>query len=73
MDTGIAKHVSQLTDVLKNIPALRPEDVADALIYALGSRPEVQVRTIYDFLIRDRVIFANALPRYSENVFLMEF
>nr|XP_034173678.1 farnesol dehydrogenase-like [Osmia lignaria] len=43
VNTGIAKHVSQLTDVLKRIPALRPEDVADALIYALGSRPEVQI------------------------------
>lgn len=41
--TNIAQNVPQLTDILKKTPALQPEDVADALIYALGTRPEVQI------------------------------
>nr|XP_003705639.2 PREDICTED: dehydrogenase/reductase SDR family member 11-like [Megachile rotundata] len=43
VNTNIAEHAPQLTDILKKIPALEPEDVADALIYALGTRPEVQI------------------------------
>lgn len=41
--TNIAQHTPRLKDVLNKIPALEPEDVADALIYALGTRPEVQI------------------------------
>ncbi|CAD1479988.1 unnamed protein product, partial [Heterotrigona itama] len=42
VDTDIARHSPQVANVLKNVPALRPEDIADAVIYALGTRPEVQ-------------------------------
>lgn len=43
VETDIARHTSTISKTLKNIPALRPEDIADAVIYALGTRPEVQV------------------------------
>ncbi|XP_043528569.1 farnesol dehydrogenase-like isoform X2 [Frieseomelitta varia] len=42
VDTDIARHSPQVANALENVPALRPEDVADAVIYALGTRPEVQ-------------------------------
>lgn len=41
--TNIANHSSEVSKILKQIPALLPEDVADAVIYALGTRPQVQV------------------------------
>ncbi|XP_050477682.1 farnesol dehydrogenase-like isoform X2 [Bombus huntii] len=43
VETDIARHTSTISKTLKNIPALRPEDIADAVIYALGTRPEVQI------------------------------
>lgn len=43
VETDIARHTSTISKTLKNIPALRPEDIADAVIYALGTRLEVQV------------------------------
>ncbi|XP_026675296.1 farnesol dehydrogenase-like isoform X2 [Ceratina calcarata] len=42
--TNIAKHASEVAKILEELPALLPEDVADAVIYALGTRPQVQVR-----------------------------
>ncbi|XP_032683762.1 farnesol dehydrogenase-like [Odontomachus brunneus] len=41
--TEIAKHNVELRDIFDEIPALMPSDVADALIYALATRPEVQI------------------------------
>ena len=46
VDTDIATHSPQVANALRNVPALRPEDVADAVIYALGTRPEVQVSPV---------------------------
>ncbi|XP_017753491.1 PREDICTED: farnesol dehydrogenase-like [Eufriesea mexicana] len=43
VDTNIGSHVPRLVEAFKNIPTLRPEDVADAVIYALSTRPEVQI------------------------------
>ncbi|XP_012165904.1 farnesol dehydrogenase-like isoform X2 [Bombus affinis] len=43
VETDIARHTPTISKTLKNIPALRPEDIADAVIYALGTRPEVQI------------------------------
>ncbi|XP_060811165.1 farnesol dehydrogenase-like isoform X1 [Bombus pascuorum] len=43
VETDIARHTPTISRTLKNIPALRPEDIADAVIYALGTRPEVQI------------------------------
>ncbi|XP_011135636.1 farnesol dehydrogenase isoform X1 [Harpegnathos saltator] len=41
--TEIAKHSAELQELLDEVPALVPNDVADALIYALATRPEVQI------------------------------
>ncbi|XP_011868157.1 PREDICTED: dehydrogenase/reductase SDR family member 11-like, partial [Vollenhovia emeryi] len=30
-------------DFYEKVPTIQPKDVADALIYALGTRPEVQI------------------------------
>lgn len=32
-----------MKDILADVPMILPEDVADAIVYALGTRPEVQV------------------------------
>ncbi|KOX77667.1 hypothetical protein WN51_09332 [Melipona quadrifasciata] len=42
VDTDIATHSPHMSNALKNMLTLRPEDIADAVIYALGTRPEVQ-------------------------------
>ncbi|XP_058805228.1 farnesol dehydrogenase-like [Phymastichus coffea] len=44
--TEISKHCEALKDLFDKIPALDPTDIADALIYALGTRPEVQITEI---------------------------
>ncbi|KAL6261654.1 hypothetical protein P5V15_006742 [Pogonomyrmex californicus] len=41
--TSICEHSEALNNFFDKVPALRPKDVADALIYALGTRPEVQI------------------------------
>lgn len=43
VETGIFKHLSHVTEIIKNMPVLKPEDIASAVIYALSMRPEVQV------------------------------
>lgn len=43
VDTNLATHSPHVSNALKNVPALRPDDIADAVIYALGTRPEVQI------------------------------
>ncbi|XP_076245821.1 farnesol dehydrogenase isoform X2 [Calliopsis andreniformis] len=43
VETNITKHSPEITEVLTKIPRLKPEDIADAVIYALGTRPEVQI------------------------------
>jgi NADP-dependent 3-hydroxy acid dehydrogenase YdfG len=46
--TNIAEGCEEIQQMLEKIPTLKPDDVADALIYALGTRPEVQVRIIVE-------------------------
>lgn len=41
--TNITKRTPNLEGFFDTVQALRPEDVADAVIYALGTRPEVQI------------------------------
>lgn len=41
--TEIAGHTPKLKERIDRMPRLEPEDVADAVIYALGTRPEVQI------------------------------
>lgn len=41
--TEIAKKVEGMKDFFENTPALEPQDVADSVMYALGTRPEVQI------------------------------
>ncbi|KAH0946515.1 hypothetical protein HN011_004292, partial [Eciton burchellii] len=41
--TNIAEGCEEIQQILEKIPTLKPDDVADALIYALGTRPEVQI------------------------------
>lgn len=41
--TEIAKHTPELKETIDRMPSLEPEDVADAVIYALSTRPEVQI------------------------------
>ncbi|KAK2585715.1 hypothetical protein KPH14_010328 [Odynerus spinipes] len=41
--TRIAKDAPYVEDLLEKMPMLLPQDVADALLYALGTRPEVQI------------------------------
>ncbi|XP_012056348.1 PREDICTED: dehydrogenase/reductase SDR family member 11-like [Atta cephalotes] len=35
-----------INDFMQKVPSLQPKDIADALIYALGTRPEVQITQI---------------------------
>jgi len=46
--TNIAEEWKEIQKALEKMPILEPDDVADALIYALGTRPEVQVRMIVE-------------------------
>ncbi|XP_014483128.1 PREDICTED: farnesol dehydrogenase-like [Dinoponera quadriceps] len=41
--TEIAKHTAEKQEFFNKIPSLAPDDIADALIYALSTRPEVQI------------------------------
>ncbi|XP_076678717.1 farnesol dehydrogenase isoform X2 [Andrena cerasifolii] len=41
--TNISKHSQPVAEAMAIIPCLQPEDVADAVMYALGTRPEVQI------------------------------
>lgn len=43
VDTNIADGSPEIKEIVAKIPSLRPEDVADAVIYALGTRHEVQI------------------------------
>ncbi|EZA60597.1 hypothetical protein DMN91_001411 [Ooceraea biroi] len=43
VNTDIAKKWKEMQEVLDKMPSLEPDDIADALIYALGTRPEVQI------------------------------
>ncbi|KAG5332154.1 SDR1 dehydrogenase, partial [Acromyrmex charruanus] len=38
--------IDAINDFMQKIPSLQPKDIADALIYALGTRPEVQITQI---------------------------
>ncbi|XP_001599160.3 farnesol dehydrogenase [Nasonia vitripennis] len=44
--TQITSHTQELKDLFDKEAALDPTDIADALIYALGIRPEVQITEI---------------------------
>ncbi|KAL0116901.1 hypothetical protein PUN28_010046 [Cardiocondyla obscurior] len=44
--TSITAHSETMKDYFEKVPYILPRDIADALIYALGTRPEVQVRSI---------------------------
>ncbi|XP_053970289.1 farnesol dehydrogenase-like [Hylaeus anthracinus] len=41
--SGIATNSPEVDRILAEIPSLQPQDVADGLMYALGTRPEVQI------------------------------
>ncbi|XP_043500005.1 farnesol dehydrogenase-like [Polistes fuscatus] len=41
--TEICGNNTIIKDIVFSVPVLLPEDIADALIYALGTRPEVQI------------------------------
>ncbi|XP_012525487.1 farnesol dehydrogenase [Monomorium pharaonis] len=41
--TNIAAHSETMNELFEKVPTLNPKDIADALIYALGTRPEVQI------------------------------
>jgi len=41
--TGITGHSEAMKDFFDKVPTLQPKDIADALIYALGTRQEVQI------------------------------
>lgn len=43
VETDIFKHSPHVTEIIKNMPILKPEDISSAVIYALNMRPEVQV------------------------------
>lgn len=41
--TRLAKGNQRVEDLMRNMPMLLPQDIADALVYVLGTRPEVQI------------------------------
>ncbi|XP_077260701.1 farnesol dehydrogenase [Temnothorax americanus] len=41
--TNILADSKEMKDFFEKVPTLQPKDIADALIYALGMRPEVQI------------------------------
>ncbi|XP_071561124.1 farnesol dehydrogenase [Temnothorax nylanderi] len=41
--TNILADSKEMKDFFEKVPSLQPKDIADALIYALGTRPEVQI------------------------------
>ncbi|XP_067204210.1 farnesol dehydrogenase-like [Linepithema humile] len=41
--TNITQHAKELYDLFDKMQCIEPEDVANALIYVLGTRPEVQI------------------------------
>ena len=43
VETNISEHSQPVAEVMAMTPCIRPEDVADALMYALGTRPEVHI------------------------------
>ncbi|XP_046466980.1 farnesol dehydrogenase isoform X1 [Neodiprion pinetum] len=51
--TEITSGTPELSNLFERIPTLEPADVADAVAYALGTRPEVQ-RTFFFHFIRFR-------------------
>ncbi|XP_006612524.1 farnesol dehydrogenase-like isoform X2 [Apis dorsata] len=44
VETDLFKHSPHVMEVIKNMPILKAEDIANAVIYALSMRPEVQMR-----------------------------
>ncbi|XP_011697953.1 PREDICTED: dehydrogenase/reductase SDR family member 11-like [Wasmannia auropunctata] len=43
VQTNIFEHSDTMRDFIEKVPTLQPSDIADAVIYALGTRPEVQI------------------------------
>lgn len=43
VETNIASHEPALKDFAKKLISLMPDDVADAVMYALKTRPDVEV------------------------------
>lgn len=43
VNTNLCESFSGLETFFENVKTIKPEDVADAMIYALGTRPEVQI------------------------------
>lgn len=41
--TNIASQSEKMRNIFEKIPFILPEDIVDAIIYALGTRQEVQV------------------------------
>lgn len=48
--TNVTAHSETMKDLFEKVPHIHPADIASGLIYALGTRPEVQVRTIVNVL-----------------------
>ncbi|XP_015436496.1 PREDICTED: farnesol dehydrogenase-like [Dufourea novaeangliae] len=46
VSTNLAVHNQEITKILAHVDALQPEDIADAVIYALGTRPQVEIAQI---------------------------
>lgn len=42
-------NIPEVKEFVESLPRILPEDIADALMYALGTRHEVQVKKIPNF------------------------
>lgn len=45
------------TEVLKDAPYMRPEDISQAVLYVLGTAPNVQVGLMKIFIFKSKIIF----------------
>jgi len=60
--TNLTKHDKGMHDFFDKVPCIEPEDVANALIYVLGLRPEVQVQIIVNtFSFHNIKVYANLM------------
>jgi NADP+-dependent farnesol dehydrogenase len=53
LSPGLVKTDMPAKELLDAHPALNPEDIADSVLYVLGTPPHVQVRLVFDeFFLR---------------------